>query len=137
MIHRSSRRKFLKRTSLIALAPTIPQFLYHNSLEAMDATNGKILVVIQLDGSNDGINTLVPYTDEGYAKYRTALRIPTDKLIKVSDSVGLHPAMRPAADLLEDGRRSTAISLANLNDLKSVDKSTRFFDERRVLVEST
>jgi len=88
---------------LIALSSTVPQFL-HRSVFASEATNDKILVVIQLDGGNDGINTLVPYNDEGYAKHRTALRIPTDKLIKINDRVGFHPALRPVANLLEDGR---------------------------------
>ena len=59
----------------------------------------RILVVIQLDGGNDGINTVVPYADEGYAKSRDKLRLPTNQLIKVNDSVGLHPSLRPAADL--------------------------------------
>ena len=63
-----------------------------------------MLVIIQLDGGNDGINTVVPFRDEGYAKYRQGIRIATDRLLKVSDGVGLHPAMGGAAKLLESGR---------------------------------
>ena len=103
MTRASTRRTFLNQASLIAISSTVPQFL-HRSAFASEATNDKILVVIQLDGGNDGINTLVPYADEGYAKHRIALRIATEKLIKVNDTVGFHPALRPAADLLEDGR---------------------------------
>ena len=103
MTRASTRRTFLNQASLIAISSTVPQFL-HRSVFASEATNDKILVVIQLDGGNDGINTLVPYADEGYAKHRIALRIATEKLIKVNDTVGFHPALRPAADLLEDGR---------------------------------
>ena len=84
--------------------PQKSRLLLHCSVFASEATNDKILVVIQLDGGNDGINTLVPYNDEGYAKHRTALRIPTDKLIKINDRVGFHPALRPVANLLEDSR---------------------------------
>ena len=103
MIRFSTRRSFLNQASLIALSPTIPQFLC-NSVMGSELHGGKVLVVIQLDGGNDGINTIVPYTDEGYAKYRPKLHIPTDKLIKISDSVALHPSLRPAADLLEAGQ---------------------------------
>ena len=60
--------------------------------------------MLQLDGGNDGINTVVPFGDEAYAKHRRELRLPTDKLLKIGDGLGLHPSMRPAADLLESGR---------------------------------
>jgi uncharacterized protein (DUF1501 family) len=60
--------------------------------------------VIQLDGGNDGINTVVPFKDEGYAKHREILRLPTNRLIRIADGVGLHPAMRSAGKLLESGR---------------------------------
>jgi uncharacterized protein (DUF1501 family) len=66
--------------------------------------DGRVLVVIQLDGGNDGINTIVPFKDEGYAKHRKILRFPTDRLLKIDKEVGLHPAMGNAAKLLETGR---------------------------------
>jgi uncharacterized protein (DUF1501 family) len=100
-----TRRSFLKRTSLIALTPTVPAFLAQTAraAEVAQASNRK-LVIIQLDGGNDGINTVVPYADEGYAKHRPTLRIQTDRLLKVNDQVGLHPAMRGASELLEAGK---------------------------------
>jgi uncharacterized protein (DUF1501 family) len=63
-----------------------------------------VLVVIQLDGGNDAINTLAPFRDEGYAKNRNALRLAPGSLIKVNDEVGLHPACRPLGALLERGQ---------------------------------
>ena len=60
--------------------------------------------MIQLDGGNDGINTVVPFGDEGYAKHRKSLKLEPSRLIKVSDGVGLHPAMGEAGKLLESGR---------------------------------
>ena len=51
--------------------------------------------MIQLDGGNDGINTVVPFGDEAYGKLRRELRLPADKLCKIADGVGLHPSMRP------------------------------------------
>jgi uncharacterized protein (DUF1501 family) len=103
-----SRRDFLKtglRTStLIALTPAVPGFLARTARAARPERDGRILVVIQLDGGNDGINTVVPFKDDGYAKHRRLLRLPAGELIKVKDSVGLHPALAEAGNLLETGR---------------------------------
>jgi uncharacterized protein (DUF1501 family) len=99
-----SRRDFLKASALLSLAPTVPSFLTQAARAAPPRRDGRVLVVIQLDGGNDGINTVVPYADEGYAKYRKDLRLPTDQLIKINDRVGLHPELRGAGKLLEAGR---------------------------------
>src|SRR5437660_2859050 len=99
-----SRRDFLKGVSLVALAPTVPVFLARTARAAAPAKDARILVVIQLDGGNDGINTIVPFADDGYAKCRKALRLAKPQLIKVSDGVGLHPQMAGAGKLLESGR---------------------------------
>src|SRR5262245_16100796 len=99
-----TRRDFLKSSALVALAPTVPGFLARTTRAARPERDGRALVVLQLDGGNDGINTVVPFADEGYAKYRKALRLPKDRLVKVNDKVGLHPAMGDAGKLLEDGR---------------------------------
>ncbi len=98
-----SRRTFLKST-LLALAPTVPGFLARTARAASPQRNGRILVVIELNGGNDGINTVVPYADEGYAKHRRLLRLPKNQLIKVNDHIGLHPQMTGADKLLESGR---------------------------------
>jgi len=66
--------------------------------------DGRVLVVVQLDGSNDGINTVVPCGDEEYARHRKELRLPNDRLCKLTDQLGLHPSMRRAADMVGDGR---------------------------------
>ena len=103
-----SRRAFLRTSlqtsSLIALAPTVPAFLSQTARAAEPVRDSRILVVIQLDGGNDGINTVVPFADEGYAKHRTILRLPDNRLHKITKEVGLHPAMADAAKLLESGR---------------------------------
>ena len=99
-----SRRDFLSRSALIALTPTVPGFLARTARAVQPRRDGRVLVVLQLDGGNDGINTVVPFADEGYAKYRKTLRLPKDRLIKINDRVGLHPAMSAAGKMLEDGQ---------------------------------
>jgi uncharacterized protein (DUF1501 family) len=65
-----TRRDFLKTSTLLALAPTVPGFLAQTARAAKLERDSHVLVVVQLDGGNDGINTVVPFADEGYAKYR-------------------------------------------------------------------
>jgi uncharacterized protein (DUF1501 family) len=66
----------------------------------------RVLVVIQLSGGNDGLNTVVPYRDERYRKARPELGISESEVIKLDDAMGLHPAMRPVEHLLESQRWS-------------------------------
>jgi uncharacterized protein (DUF1501 family) len=99
-----SRRDFLSRSALIALTPAVPAFLTRTLRAARPQPDGRVLVVLQLDGGNDGINTVVPFADEGYARHRQRLRLARSELIRLNDRVGLHPSLRDAATLWEDGR---------------------------------
>jgi uncharacterized protein (DUF1501 family) len=100
----STRRQFLQQSALVSLAPLVPAFL-PQSLTAADAkADDRVLVVVQLDGGNDGLNTVIPFADENYARCRRELRIKTDEILKLDAAVGLHPAMKAAADLFQDGR---------------------------------
>src|SRR4051794_2610868 len=101
---RTTRRDLLRSFPLISLAPTVPGFLARLARAATPEREGRVLVVIQLDGGNDGLNTVVPFGDEAYAKNREALRLESSRLIKVADGIGLHPAMTGAGKLLESGR---------------------------------
>src|SRR5438445_13619631 len=96
-----SRRDFLKRSSLLALAPSVPGFLAETARAAEPRRDGRVLVVVELNGGNDGVNTVVPFADEGYAKHRKALRLPKDRLVKVNDQVGLHPSLVNFGKLVE------------------------------------
>jgi uncharacterized protein (DUF1501 family) len=99
-----SRRAFLTKSSLIALAPTVPGFLARTARAAEARREARLLVVVQLDGGNDGINTVVPFKDEGYEKVRQTLRLPTERLVKVNGDLGLHFAMTEMGKLYEKGR---------------------------------
>jgi len=99
-----SRRAFLKTSALLSLAPTVPVFLTQTARAARPRRDGRVLVLVELNGGNDGINTVVPFADEGYAKHRKELRLPAGQLIKIDERVGLHPALRDAGRLLESGR---------------------------------
>lgn len=102
----TTRRDFLKASSLVGLGATVPTFLARTALAAPEAgkpgAKDTILVVVQLTGGNDGLNTVIPYKDELYAKYRPTLKVPADQVKMVNDSIGLHPSLSGLAGLLED-----------------------------------
>ena len=114
-----NRRSFLKSATLLALAPTIPAFLARTARAARPQGNGRVLVVIELNGGNDGINTVVPFADEGYARHRKALRLPREQLIRLDDHVGLHPSLKPLARAWEDGHLAVVQGVSYPNPSRS------------------
>jgi uncharacterized protein (DUF1501 family) len=130
-----SRRAFLKSSTLLALAPTVPAFLARTARAAAPERDSRALVVVQLDGGNDGINTVVPFADEGYAKYRKSLRLPRERLIKVSDAVGLHPAMDGFGKLFGAGRLAVVQGVSYPNPSRSHFQSMAIWHTARLEVE--
>jgi uncharacterized protein (DUF1501 family) len=122
----------LRNSTLIALAPTLPGFLARTAHAANPEKDGRILVVLQLDGGNDGINTVVPFKDDGYARYRKAIRLPEKRLIKVSGEVGLHPAMRDAGKLLDSGRLAIVPGVGYPNPSRSHFRSMAIWQSARL-----
>ncbi len=133
-----SRRDFLRAglqtSTLIALGPTVPCFLAQTARAAKPARDGRVLVVVQMDGGNDGINTVVPFADEGYAKYRKVLRLPTDRVLRINKEVGLHPAMGDAAKLLESGRLAIVQGVGYPNPSRSHFKSMAIWHSANVKI---
>ena len=62
------------------------------------------LVVLQLSGGNDPLNSVVPYTDELYYDYRPSVRIEPDDVLKIDDHLGFHPSMGPIKRLWDEGK---------------------------------
>jgi uncharacterized protein (DUF1501 family) len=102
-----SRRQFLTNTlkgsSLVALSSVVPQFVAQT---ARAATPGKenILVVVEMTGGNDGLNTVIPYADDLYHKYRPTLRQTKEVVVRLDDNVGLNSAMQGLKSMWNDGQ---------------------------------
>jgi uncharacterized protein (DUF1501 family) len=102
-----SRRQFLthslKGSSLVALSSMVPQFV---SKTAQAAPPGKdtILVVLEMTGGNDGLNTVIPYADDLYHKARPTLRQTKDVVVRLDDHVGLHSGMQGFRPMWEKGQ---------------------------------
>jgi uncharacterized protein (DUF1501 family) len=127
-----SRRDILKRSALVSLSPLVPSFLAR-SLRADDLkTDDRILVIIQLDGGNDGLNTVIPFTDEAYSKNRRELRIPDKDVLKLNDSIGLNPGMKPAAKLFEEGQLAIVQGVGYPNPNRSHFESMAIWQHAKV-----
>jgi uncharacterized protein (DUF1501 family) len=105
-----TRRNLLNRGALLVAAGlTAPSFLTRTALalngtSAVTTTNtNKILVAVQLTGGNDGLNTLIPFGDPGYAQFRSSLAVPTTDILPLTDSVGLHPRLVGLKSLWDQG----------------------------------
>ncbi len=122
----------LRSSSLIALAPTVPGFLARSAWASGPDRDGRALVVIQMDGGNDGINTVVPFGDEGYARNRSTLKLSADRLVKLGDGVGLHPAMGDAGKLLESGRLAVVPGVGYPNPDRSHFRSMAIWQTARL-----
>ena len=96
-----NRRDFLKLTALaIALRSGMPNFL---ARAAALADGERTLVVVQLSGGNDGLNTLVPYSSGAYYAARPTIAIPKREIIPLDEELGMHPNLRQLAALYDDG----------------------------------
>lgn len=100
------RRSFLR---VAALPAVINSFtvralaggdpLLHQLLEEQD----RVLILIQMQGGNDGLNTVIPYTDPLYYQRRPTIGIPKAKALRINDSLGWHPALRGFRDAFDAG----------------------------------
>jgi uncharacterized protein (DUF1501 family) len=97
------RRRFLQ-SSLLALAPAVPAFVARTARAAAAGADRRVLVVVQLDGGNDALNTVVPHTDPAYERLRPGLHIAKKDLIKLDDDLGLHPSLKALDPLLRAGQ---------------------------------
>ena len=113
------RREFLRKSAFVSLTPLAPTFLQRSVQAAKINADGRILVVVQLDGGNDGLNTVVPFRDELYSKYRPTLRVDGARVLKLNADLGFHPEMRAAADLFEDGRLAIVQNVGYPNPSRS------------------
>lgn len=104
-----TRRDFLKTSALFSACGIAPQFIARTAQAAMTGAEfpeDRVLVVVQLAGGNDGLNTVVPYRDDNYARVRSTLRLPDRDLITTGSDFALNAAAQGLAHLLDDGNLS-------------------------------
>ncbi len=134
-----TRRTFL-RTSMLGAAATwtLPVFLEKTffALDALAADtltqsvtgkDGTILVVLQLAGGNDGLNTVVPFANDGYHRVRPKLALPPDKILKLDSEIGLNPRLTGLKSLYDSGRLAIVQGVGYPNPNRSHFRSTEIW----------
>ncbi len=118
MPHSHTRRAFLQRgLTLVSAGVTVPMFidstvwamadpLDMKQVQQDSGKDGKIFVVVQMSGGNDGLNTVIPYADDAYQKARPAIGKSADAVLKLNNYVGLNPNLAPMKELYDQGMMS-------------------------------
>jgi uncharacterized protein (DUF1501 family) len=108
----SNRRDFLRAAvgcpALLSLTPFTPPMLLRTALASIACSSERptVLVVLQLSGGNDGLNTVVPVTDDQYGRHRRTLRLTASDVLKIDQDLGFHPSLSGMARLFAEGRMS-------------------------------
>ncbi|MEO6612594.1 MAG: DUF1501 domain-containing protein [Chitinophagaceae bacterium] len=105
------RKEFIQIGSLATASLLVPKFLKAFEGNSMVMPGNKVVVILQLSGGNDGLNTVIPIRNDLYYKARPKLGIARDKALALTDEVGLNPALTGFKELYDDG------SLAILNNV--------------------
>jgi uncharacterized protein (DUF1501 family) len=128
-----SRREFVRGAAgllgLAALGGAFPALLLRSRVAervaAASGTGGRVLVVVELFGGNDGLNTVIPYQSDVYYRRRPSLAIPQREVLPLEGSVGLHPSLRPLLGWYRDQRLAVIQGVGypnpNLSHFRSMD----------------
>jgi len=114
------RRDFLRNTALASGVLMIPAFLKpFEALAASDISGYKNLVIIQLSGGNDGLNTIIPYGNDIYYQKRKTIAVSQTDIIKLNDMQGLNPNLSAMKDIYDQGLMSIINSVGYPNPDRS------------------
>jgi uncharacterized protein (DUF1501 family) len=105
------RRDFIKVGSLATASFMVPKFLKAFEGRQVVPQGNKVMVILQLSGGNDGLNTVIPMRNDIYYRERPRLAIDKSKALRLTDEVGLHPSLIGLKELYDDG------SLGILNNI--------------------
>ncbi|MET0300137.1 MAG: DUF1501 domain-containing protein, partial [Flavitalea sp.] len=98
-----SRKRFIQTGSLATASMMIPRFLSAFENPAPVPAGNKVLIVLQLSGGNDGLNTVIPVSNDIYYKNRPVLGIKQQDALKLTDDAGLHPALTAFKSFYDEG----------------------------------
>lgn len=128
--HLHTRREFLRNATLLALAGTAPAFLLRSARAAEAGARGEpVLVVVQLAGGNDGLNTVVPFTNDEYFRRRPRLAIrQPGELIRLDDHTAFHHSLQALMPWMERGQLAVVQGVGYPNPDRSHFRSTEIWE---------
>lgn len=97
------RKEFLQIGSLATASMMLPKFLKAFESPALVPPGNKVVIVLQLSGGNDGLNTIIPVRNDIYYKLRPTLGVKREKTLKLTDEASLHPALTALKELYDEG----------------------------------
>lgn len=131
-----TRREFVKKgLTMVAVGSTVPAFITRTALAMTDpwdvaqvtsrpgVPDDHVLVVVQLGGGNDGLNTVIPYARDAYYRARPTLAVPQKDVIRIDDELGLHPGLAKVKDLFDRGAMALVQGVGYPNPSRSHFKS--------------
>ena len=134
-----TRREFL-RTGLLggSLSWTLPAFLSRTMqtlhaqadgalIQGVTGRDGNILVVLQLAGGNDGLNTVIPTGNDEYRKARPTLGLTDSSILRIDPATGLHPSLSGLASAYQDGHLAIVQGVGYPNPNRSHFRSTEIW----------
>lgn len=130
----TTRREFLRQSAgglgLIAFSQVAPAFLTHSVRASVPAPekDRSILVLIQLAGGNDGLNTFVPYEDDNYYRLRPKISLRAGDLHHAGNGYGFHPACAELATLHREGRLAVVQNVGYPNPNRSHFRSMEIWE---------
>lgn len=113
------RREFLQMGSLATASLLVPRFLKAFDGKAVVPKGNRVLVILQLSGGNDGLNTVIPTYNDIYYKERPRLGIEKSKALALTDEAGLHPSLTALKGLYDEGELAILNSVGYPNPDRS------------------
>ena len=115
------RRDFLATVGAAGVAVVVPRSV----LAAPAADYGNLLILVELKGGNDGLNTVVPYAAAEYYSLRPRLAIPREQVLQLDSTTGLHPSLQPLMPIWESRELAVVQGIgypnANLSHFRSIE----------------
>lgn len=131
-----TRREFIKKgLTMVAVGVTAPSFITRTALAMNNpwdvsqvtsrpgVPDDRILVVVQMGGGNDGLNSIVPFTNDAYYRARPNLAVPQKDVIRITDELGLHPNLGKLKELYDKGAMAVVQGVGYPNPSRSHFKS--------------
>src|SRR6266498_3441996 len=144
MTSRINRRQFVSQAAVGAASIAVAPGFLANTITAFagDARrdiaplaglrDNHILLILQLDGGNDGLNTIVPYGDGEYYRARPQVAIRPDKALKLNERLGLHPELVELKQMYDEGHLAIVQNVGYPNPNRSHFTSTEIWQQSTV-----